>query len=153
MENTADTAAASTLAGPSHCDEDALRKVKHLHDDVLDPRACGRARAEAPVEKKPIAAGVLSRLPEDTLRSVLGFLVLKQDVFAAVFIELMEKARSAGDNLCSTSRHMMRERFDLEERRDQALDWSGSLRDEAGTFIGRIKAVAPFPWSAKTFTA
>jgi hypothetical protein len=153
MENTADTAAASTLAGPSHCDEDALRKVKHLHDDVLDPHACGRARAEAPVEKKPIAAGVLSRLPEDTLRSVLGFLVLKQDVFAAVFIELMEKARSAGDNLCSTSRHMMRERFDLEERRDQALDWSGSLRDEAGTFIGRIKAVAPFPWSAKTFTA
>jgi len=80
---------ASALVGPYPIDEDALRKLKRLHDDgVIDDDEFKRGKVEALGLAEPTAStGALSRLPEDLLRNVLSFLVLKQEGIAQRFLE------------------------------------------------------------------
>ena len=70
-------------------DEDALRKLKCLHDDgVIDADEFKRRKAEAlGLAVTTASTGALSRLPEDMLQNVLSFLVLKQDGIAQRFLE------------------------------------------------------------------
>ena len=76
---------ASALVGPYPIDEDALRKLKRLHDDgVIDDDEFKRGKLEALGLAEKIA---ISRLPEDMLQNVLSFLVLKQDGIAQRFLE------------------------------------------------------------------
>ena len=78
---TALATAAAALVGPYPIDEDALRKLKRLHDaGVVDDHTFRRRKAEAlGLAEKNATAGALSRLPEEMLQNVLSFLVLKQD--------------------------------------------------------------------------
>ena len=101
---------ASALVGPYPIDEDALRKLKRLHDDgVIDDDEFKRGKLEAlGLAEKIASAGALSRLPEDMLRNVLSFLVLKQDGIAQRFLENV--------------REMQREVFDLLESTDDDED-------------------------------
>ena len=106
----AGTPSASALVGPYPIDEDALRKLKRLHDDgVIDDDEFKRGKLEAlGLAEKIASAGALSRLPEDMLRNVLSFLVLKQDGIAQRFLENV--------------REMQREVFDLLESTDDDED-------------------------------
>ena len=81
-------ARASPLVGPYPIDEEALRKLKRLHDDrVIDDDEFKRGKLEAlGLAEKIATAGALSRLPEDMLQNVLSFLVLKQDGMAQRFL-------------------------------------------------------------------
>ena len=85
----AGTPSASALVGPYPIDEDALRKLKRLHDDgVIDDDEFKRGKVEAlGLAVTTASTGALSRLPEDMLRNVLSFLVLKQDGIAQRFLE------------------------------------------------------------------
>ena len=102
----AQTAArASPLVGPYPIDEEALRKLKRLHDDgVIDDDEFKRGKAVALGLAEPTASmGALSRLPEDLLRNVLSFLVLKQDGIAQRFLEnVSQMQREVVDLLEST---------------------------------------------------
>ena len=96
---------ASALVGPYPIDEDALRKLKRLHDDgVVDDDEFKRGKAVALGLAEPSAStGALSRLPEDMLQNVLSFLVLKQDGIAQRFLEnVREMQRGVFDLLEST---------------------------------------------------
>jgi hypothetical protein len=85
----AGTPSASALVGPYPIDEDALRKLKRLHDDgVIDDDEFKRGKAEALGLAEPTASsGALLRLPEDLLRNVLSFLVVKQEGIAQRFLD------------------------------------------------------------------
>ena len=85
----AGTPSASPLVGPYPIDEDALRKLKRLHDDgVIDDDEFKRGKVEAlGLAVTTASSGALSRLPEDLLRNVLSFLVLKQEGIAQRFLE------------------------------------------------------------------
>ena len=85
----AGTPSASALVGPYPIDEDALRKLKRLHDDgVIDDDEFKRGKVEAlGLAVTTASSGALSRLPEDLLRNVLSFLVLKQEGIAQRFLE------------------------------------------------------------------
>ena len=84
----AETPSASALMGSHPIDEDALRKLKRLHDDgVIDDDEFKRGKLEALGLAVTTASGALSRLPEDLLRNVLSFLVLKQEGIAQRFLE------------------------------------------------------------------
>ena len=80
---------ASALVGPYPIDEDALRKLKRLHDDgVIDDDEFKRGKVEAlGLAVTTASSGALLRLPEDLLRNVLSFLVLKQEGIAQRFLE------------------------------------------------------------------
>ena len=82
-------ARASPLVGPYPIDEEALRKLKRLHDDgVIDDDEFKRGKLEAlGLAEKIASAGALSRLPEDMLQNVLSFLVVKQDDIATRFLD------------------------------------------------------------------
>ena len=75
--------------GPYPIDEDALRKLKRLHDDgVIDDDEFKRGKVEAlGLAVTTASSGALLRLPEDLLRNVLSFLVLKQEGIAQRFLE------------------------------------------------------------------
>ena len=85
----AGTPSASALVGPYPIDEDALRKLKRLHDDgVIDDDEFKRGKVEAlGLAVTTASSGALLRLPEDLLRNVLSFLVLKQEGIAQRFLE------------------------------------------------------------------
>ena len=85
----AETPSASALMGSYPIDEDALRKWKRLHDDgVIDDDEFKRGKVEAlGLAVTTASSGALSRLPEDLLRNVLSFLVLKQEGIAQRFLE------------------------------------------------------------------
>ena len=85
----AETPSASALMGSHPIDEDALRKLKRLHDDgVIDDDEFKRGKLEAlGLAEKIASAGALSRLPEDMLQNVLSFLVVKQDDIATRFLD------------------------------------------------------------------
>ena len=107
---------ASALVGPYPIDEDALRKLKRLHDDgVIDDDEFKRGKVEALGLAEPTAStGALSRLPEDLLRNVLSFLVLKQEGIAQRFLENV--------------REMQRGVFDcLESLDDDPVDDTGTV--------------------------
>ena len=82
-------ARAAPLVGPYPIDEEALRKLKRLHDDgVIDDDEFKRGKVEAlGLAVTTASSGALSRLPEDLLRNVLSFLVLKQEGIAQRFLE------------------------------------------------------------------
>ena len=106
----ADTPSASPEVGPDPLDADALRNLQRLLDDgVIDDDEFKRGKVEAlGLAEKIASAGALSRLPEDMLRNVLSFLVLKQDGIAQRFLENV--------------REMQREVFDLLESTDDDED-------------------------------
>ena len=106
---------ASALVGPYPIDEDALRKLKRLHDDgVIDDDEFKRGKLEALGLAVTTASGALSRLPEDLLRNVLSFLVLKQEGIAQRFLENV--------------REMQRGVFDcLESLDDDPVDDTGTV--------------------------
>ena len=85
----AETPSASALMGSHPIDEDALRKLKRLHDDgVIDDDEFKRGKVEAlGLAVTTASSGALLRLPEDLLRNVLSFLVLKQEGIAQRFLE------------------------------------------------------------------
>ena len=85
----AGTPSASALVGPYPIDEDALRKLKRLHDDgVIDDDEFKRGKVEAlGLAVTTASSGALLRLPEDLLRNVLSILVLKQEGIAQRFLE------------------------------------------------------------------
>ena len=101
--------------GPYPIDEDALRKLKRLHDDgVIDDDEFKRGKLEALGLAVTTASGALSRLPEDLLRNVLSFLVLKQEGIAQRFLENV--------------REMQRGVFDcLESLDDDPVDDTGTV--------------------------
>ena len=76
-------------------DEDALRKLKCLHDDgVIDADEFKRRKAEAlGLAVTTASTGALSRLPEDVLRKCLSFVVVTQDDIATRFLENMRETR------------------------------------------------------------
>ena len=81
----ADTPNDSPEVGPAPLDADALRNLQRLLDDgEIDADEFERRKAEALGLAEKIA---ISRLPEDMLRNVLSFLVLKQDGIAQRFLE------------------------------------------------------------------
>ena len=88
MNESQTAASVSPLVGPYPIDEEALRKLKRLHDDgVIDDDEFKRGKLEALGLAEIATAGALSRLPEDMLQNVLSFLVLKQDGIAQRFLE------------------------------------------------------------------
>ena len=107
---------ASALVGPYPIDEDALRKLKRLHDDgVIDDDEFKRGKLEAlGLAVTTASSGALLRLPEDLLRNVLSFLVLKQEGIAQRFLENV--------------REMQRGVFDcLESLDDDPVDDTGTV--------------------------
>jgi len=82
-------------------DEDALRKLKCLHDDgVIDADEFKRRKAEAlGLAVTTASTGALSRLPEDVLRKCLEYLVVTQDDIATGFLENMRKTRREARDL------------------------------------------------------
>ena len=84
----ADTPSASPEVGPDPLDADTLRNLQRLLDDgEIDADEFERRKAEAlGLAEKIATAGALSRLPEDMLKNVLSFLVLKQDGIAQRFL-------------------------------------------------------------------
>ena len=97
----AGTPSASALVGPYPIDEDALRKLKRLHDDgVIDDDEFKRGKLEALGLAEPTASlGALSPLPEDVLCNVLSFLVVTRDDIATCFLENMRKTRREARDL------------------------------------------------------
>ena len=102
---------ASALVGPYPIDEDALRKLKRLHDDgVIDDDEFKRGKAEALGLAEPTASlGALSRLPEDVLGNVLSFLVVKQEGIATRFLE----------NVSEMQRGVLNFHAELEEQQNE----------------------------------
>ena len=97
----AETPSASALMGSYPIDEDALRKLKRLHDDgVIDDDEFKRGKLEALGLAEPTASlGALSPLPEDVLCNVLSFLVVTRDDIATCFLENMRKTRREARDL------------------------------------------------------
>ncbi len=120
----AGTPSASALVGPYPIDEDALRKLKRLHDDgVIDDDEFKRGKVEAlGLAMTTASSGALLRLPEDLLRNVLSFLVVKQEGIAQRFLENV--------------REMQRGVLDLlESLDDDPVDDTGTVARLAGELI------------------
>ena len=127
---------ASPLVGPYPIDEDALRKLKCLHDDgVIDADEFKRRKAEAlGLAVTTASTGALSRLPEDVLRKCLEYLVVTQDDIATGFLENMRKTRREARDL---SRE---EEINIDDIDDAIADHARCVRNllRAGT-IGAKK--------------
>ena len=105
-----------------------------LDDGEIDADEFERRKAEAlGLEETNESLGVLSRLPEDALRTVLSFLVVKPDEFVTGLSSLTLSIWSAGRYVMQVADE--NDDYDVPEM----LDMSRSLQGEVLTFVGQTK--------------
>ena len=136
----AGTPSASPPTGPDLLDADALRNLRRLLDEgEIDADEFERRKEALGLEETNESLGALSRLPEDALRTVLSFLVVKPNDLATGVDSLTVSIDRAGRYVMQLVDEKVangNDDYDL----PKMLDRSRSLQAEALTFVGQTKS-------------
>ena len=134
------TPSASPPTGPDLLDADALRNLRRLLDEgEIDADEFERRKEALGLEETNESLGALSRLPEDALRTVLSFLVVKPNDLATGVDSLTVSIDRAGRYVMQLVDEKVangNDDYDL----PKMLDRSRSLQAEALAFVGQTKS-------------
>ena len=136
----AGTPSASPPTGPDLLDADALRNSRRLLDEgEIDADEFERRKEALGLEETNESLGALSRLPEEMLRTVLSFLVVKPNDLATGVDSLTVSIDRAGRYVMQLVDEKVangNDDYDL----PKIMDRSRSLQAEALTFVGQTKS-------------
>ena len=143
---------ASPTTGPDRLDADELRNLRRLLDErEIDADEFERRKEALGLEEANETLGALSRLPEDALRTVLSFLVVKPDDFYTKVSSLTCRMGYKADRYVMQLEEEHDDEHDDEELNKKLLDGSRSLQAEALTLVGQTKSWAVVVFVCREF--